>query len=37
MIKIGIIGDIGSGKSFVSRQFLCFVLKKENMKLIQEK
>tara|TARA_Y100000590_G_scaffold213692_1_gene242189 strand:- start:1587 stop:2162 length:576 start_codon:yes stop_codon:yes gene_type:complete len=23
MIKIGIIGDIGSGKSFVSRQFFC--------------
>ena len=23
MIKIGIIGDIGSGKSFVSRQFSC--------------
>ena len=23
MIKIGIIGDIGSGKSFVARQFLC--------------
>ncbi len=23
MIKIAIIGDIGSGKSFVSKQFLC--------------
>ena len=23
MIKIGIVGDIGSGKSFVSRQFGC--------------
>ena len=25
MIKIRIIGDIGSGKSFVSRQFFCQV------------
>ena len=23
MIKIGIIGDIGSGKSFISKQFFC--------------
>ena len=23
MIKIGIVGDIGSGKSFVARQFNC--------------
>ena len=25
MIKIGIVGDIGSGKSYVARQFKCSV------------
>ena len=25
MIKIGIVGDIGSGKSYVARQFSCSV------------
>ena len=30
MIKIGILGDIGSGKSFIARQFNCPVFNADN-------